>query len=194
DYGPMLERSYAAKAGLGFLGRNSMLITEEYGSWVLLGAILSTVTLEPDEPYQSRHGDCGSCTRCITHCPTSAIIANGVVDARRCISYLTIEKRGEIDTELQEQMGEWIFGCDVCQDVCPFNHPENRPQQTLHKEFLPETGVGSHIKLSNIERITTEEQFYNLTAGTPLTRPKIAGLKRNAEICATNRRANPIKK
>jgi epoxyqueuosine reductase len=189
DYGPLLERSYAAKAGLGFLGRNSMLITQEFGSWVLLGAILTTLELEPDEPYQSRHGDCGSCQRCITHCPTKAIIANGVVDARRCISYLTIEKRSEIDSiepELQSQMGEWVFGCDVCQDVCPFNHPDNRPQQTVHPEFLPESGVGSQIDLRKIQQLDSTAAFIELTAGTPLTRAKLEGLKRNAQICATN--------
>lgn len=186
DYGPALERSYASKAGLGFLGRNSMLITEEYGSWVLLAVIITMLELDSDEPYQSRHGDCGSCQRCITHCPTAAIIANGVVDARRCISYLTIEKRGEVDPELPALMGDWIFGCDVCQTVCPFNHPGNRPQQTAHSEFLSDAGVGASISLERINQLESEEEFLALTAGTPLTRAKLHGLKRNARTCSTN--------
>ncbi|HSG99453.1 MAG TPA: tRNA epoxyqueuosine(34) reductase QueG, partial [candidate division Zixibacteria bacterium] len=157
DYGPLLERAYAERAGLGFIGRNSLLITEEFGSWVLLSEIITTLELEPDEPDQKRHGSCGSCRRCLDHCPTGAILAPGVVDARKCISYLTIEQRGEIEAELRAQVGDNLFGCDICQEVCPFNHPDHRATPTTHGEFLPETGVGESLDLKSILEMATEE-------------------------------------
>ncbi len=190
DYGPCLERAYAEKAGLGYIGRNSMLITEEFGSWVMLAEILTTVELAPDEPNQKRHGHCGNCQRCLVHCPTGAIISPGVVDASKCISYLTIEKRNEIEPLLRAKIGNRIFGCDVCQEVCPHNHPQQRPQylsnQTTNKEFLPESGVGEFVNLKDVLELESQEQFLELTAGTPLTRPKLEGLKRNARICLEN--------
>jgi epoxyqueuosine reductase len=186
DYGPFLERAYAEKAGLGYIGKNSMLITEEYGSWVMLAEILTTVELSPDKPNQERHGHCGNCQRCIIHCPTGAIIAPGVVDANKCISYLTIEKRNEIEPALRAKIGNRIFGCDVCQEVCPHNHPLQRSTPTANKEFLPESGVGEFVNLKQALALESQEQFLNLTAGTALTRPKLEGLKRNAQVCLGN--------
>jgi len=186
DYGPFLERCYAEKAGLGYIGKNSMLITEEYGSWVMLAEILTTVELQPDEPNQKRHGHCGACQRCMLHCPTGAIIAPGVVDTSKCISYLTIEKRGEIEQELRAKIGDKIFGCDICQEVCPHNHPKQRSIRTDDNEFLPLAGVGEFINLQEILSLKSREEFLKLTAGTALTRPKLEGLRRNAEVCLEN--------
>lgn len=188
DYGPFLERAYAEKAGLGYIGKNSMLITEEYGSWVMLAEILTTVELEPDEPSLKRHGHCGSCQRCLIHCPTGAIIAPGVVDTGKCISYLTIEKRGEIERELRAKVGNRIFGCDVCQEVCPHNHPKQRSTPTDNDEFLPGRGVGEFVSLQEILSLSSQEEFLKLTAGTALTRPKLEGLRRNAEVCLENQK------
>ncbi len=186
DYGPFLERAYAEKAGLGYIGKNSMLITEEYGSWVMLAEVLTTVELKPDKPNQNRHGHCGNCQRCIIHCPTGAIIAPGVVDASKCISYLTIEKRSEIEPTLRAKIGNRIFGCDICQEVCPHNHPLQRSTPTTNKEFLPESGVGEFVNLKQALALESQEQFLDLTAGTALTRPKLEGLKRNAQTCVNN--------
>ena len=118
DTAPLLERAVAAQAGLGFVAKNSMLITPGVGSYTLLGELLLSVEIEPDAPQESR---CGRCTACIEKCPTGAIIADRVVDARRCISYLTIELDGPIPRELRPLCGDWVFGCDLCQEVCPFN-------------------------------------------------------------------------
>ena len=118
DTAPLLERAVGAAGGLGFVAKNSMLITPGVGSYTLLGELLLSIELEPDAPQESR---CGRCTACIDKCPTGAIVADRVVDARRCISYLTIELDGPIPRELRALVGDWIFGCDLCQEVCPFN-------------------------------------------------------------------------
>jgi epoxyqueuosine reductase len=127
DTGAILERDHAESAGLGFTGKNSMLIAPRRGSWFFLGELLTTIPLVADEPPDNLP-DCGRCTRCLTACPTHAFPSPYVLDARRCISYLTIELKGWIPRDLRPQMGHWIYGCDVCQDVCPFNR------------FAPETG------------------------------------------------------
>ena len=119
DTGPMMDKAWAQKAGIGWLGKHTNVITQEFGSWVFLGEIITTADLDPDGAFIDH---CGTCTLCIEACPTRAIVEPYVVDSSRCISYLTIEHRGEFTAEESEMLGQWIYGCDVCQDVCPWNH------------------------------------------------------------------------
>jgi len=186
DYGPMLERSYAERAGLGFIGKNSMLISRQFGSWLFLSEILTDLELPPDDRHLVNHGRCGKCTRCVDACPTGAIVADHVVDSRKCISYLTIERPSEIPPELSRKMGNLVFGCDICQEVCPHN---GRAVLTRHKDLLPESGVGETIPTREILAMNSRDEFLKLTAGTPLTRTKLDGLKRNAAIVLHNSRS-----
>ncbi len=179
DTGPILERKLAKHAGLGFIGKNTTLITPA-GSYFFLAELVTDLELEYDreEPFDG----CGHCTLCIDACPTEAIREPFTVDARRCISYLTIEHRGEIEAELKPKIGEWLFGCDICIDVCPYN---SRPLETLWEE-LKQDGVGASVPLEPILALEDEEAFRNRFGGTPLTRPKREGLMRNAAIVFEN--------
>ncbi len=177
DSVPILEKAYAEKAGLGFIGKNTTLINPEIGSFFLLGEIITTAEFDYDA---SKAGSCGTCTRCIDACPTQAITSPGQLDATRCISYLTIEKRGEIPEEFHKPMGNLIFGCDICQEVCPYNIQFAKPLQL--KEFQQVKIAGSSIDLNEILAINSDEEYLEKFAGSPLMRTKRTGLQRNARI------------
>lgn len=180
DTAPLLERSYARLAGLGWVGRNTCLISEQHGSWFFLGELLLDLDLEVDSPPPDR---CGSCRRCIDACPTSAFVpaAGGTwtLDARRCISYLTIEKRGEISAGLQPEMGSHIFGCDICQDVCPWNR---RERFTADSDFFPRAFAPPLAELARME----EDEFRRMFRNTPVWRAKYRGFLRNVAIAMGN--------
>src|SRR5215210_4565265 len=181
DAVPLLERSAAQHAGLGFFGRNSCLINGEIGSYFFIADLIVDREIEPDAHGT---GTCGKCTRCMDRCPTGAIKAPGVVDARLCISYLTIENRGEIPRDLRPLVGDWAFGCDVCQEVCPYN--KRKATVSRWPEFSAGSGAGPYLKIEEVLGIRTESEFEGRFAGTPLTRPGRAGLLRNCCVAAGN--------
>lgn len=181
DSAPLLERDFARRAGLGWFGKNTMLINKRLGSFFFLGALLVDAPLKPDSPSETNH--CGSCTACLDACPTQALVAPYTLDARRCISYLTIELRGPMPPEMRSQLGDWIFGCDICQDVCPWNRkspvgqcPELRPRPDLEQLDLYQLFFLS------------EEEFTRKFTGTPLMRARRDGLLRNAAMVLGNRK------
>lgn len=181
DAVPLLERAVAARAGLGFFGKNTNLLQPRSGSWFFLSEILLDLELPPDN--RNPKISCGTCHRCIDACPTDAFAGPYRLDSRRCISYLTIENKGAIPRELRAAVGEWVFGCDVCQDVCPFNRFAS---DTAWPEFRPEAGVGLRLGLAEVLSITTDQDFRERFRGTPLTRPRRRGLLRNAAVVAAN--------
>ncbi len=180
DTGPLLERAVAQKAGLGFIGKNTMLITRGMGSWIFLASVLTTLELPVDGPDTR---SCGSCTRCIDACPTQAITEPYQLDARRCIAYLTIESKEPIPDSLSTQVGEWVFGCDICQDVCPHN---TRLPLTPIPEFQRSAGAGPFLSLETLLSFQSDVDFEQRFAGTPLKRAKRSGLQRNAKVVQKN--------
>lgn len=189
DTAPLLERDFARLAGLGWFGKNTMLISKREGSFFFLGALLTNVELPADEPHHTEH--CGSCTACLEACPTDAFPEPYVLDSTRCISYLTIELRDQpVQTELRSGMGDWLFGCDICQDVCPWNR---KAPQTTVEEFRSDAAL-SPASLDELLSLD-EGQFRERFRKTPLFRPGRAGLLRNAAIVAGNsgdRRLVPV--
>jgi epoxyqueuosine reductase len=180
DSKPVLERAWAQRAGVGFIGKNCCLIVPGIGSHVFLSAVMTSAVLVADEPMRER---CGECRACLDACPTRAFAAPRVLDARRCISYLTIEHRGAIDRALRPQMGEWLFGCDACQDACPFNRgsaPERAGSDFGTRSTLAELAPEQVLELD-------ERRFTELAQGSPLRRPRREGLARNAAIVLGNR-------
>ena len=177
DDGPMLDRAAARRAGLGWFGKNGNLLNPTYGSWLLLGQIVTNLEMEPDAPLAKT---CGQCTRCIPACPTDAIVAPYVVDNRRCISYLTIEHKGAIPREFRPAMGTWVFGCDICQEVCPVNRKAKATSD-------PNFGRRDLAALDLIELLALDEtQFRQRFAGTPIMRAKRIGMQRNACVALGN--------
>jgi epoxyqueuosine reductase len=181
DTGPIVERVYAKYAGIGWFGKNTCIINQKLGSWLFLGVILTSLDIAPDLPAPDR---CGSCTRCIEACPTQAFTAPGKLDARRCIAYMTIEKRGEIAPEFREAVGHHVFGCDICQDVCPWNNKSGNAPMTSAPEFQPQPKL-VHPELSWLAGMN-EEDFRKMFRGSPVKRTKYAGLRRNVAIAMGN--------
>jgi epoxyqueuosine reductase len=181
DTGPILERVYARHAGIGWFGKNTCIINQQIGSWLFLGVILTSLELPADSDAPDR---CGSCTRCIDACPTQAIVAPGKLDARLCISYLTIEKRGTVPEELRPAMGHHLFGCDICQDVCPWNNKTGNAPPTSLPEFEPQEKL-YHPELRWLAQMD-EDAYRRVFRGSPIKRAKYAGLRRNVVIAMGN--------
>ena len=178
DTGPLVERVYAKYAGVGWIGKNTCILNQKLGSWLFLGVILTSIELEPDLPAPDR---CGSCTRCIDACPTDALIAPYQLDSNKCISYLTIEKRGAIPEDMREGMGRHVFGCDICQDVCPWNR---KAPATSAAEFQSREGLVNPA-LDWLAEMSAEE-FREKFRASPIRRTKRTGLRRNAAIAIGN--------
>ena len=178
DTGPIVERVFAKYAGVGWIGKNTCIIDQKKGSWLFLGVILTSLELTPDLPAPDR---CGTCTRCIEACPTDAILAPYQLDSNRCISYLTIEKRGSIPEELRGGIGHHVFGCDICQDVCPWNR---KSPSSAAPEFEPRPGLVNPA-LAWLAEMSTEE-FREVFRGSAIRRTKRSGLRRNAAIAMGN--------
>ncbi len=181
DSAPLLERAYAARAGLGWIGKNTMLIHPRLGSWFFLSAILWDLELEPDEPMRDH---CGTCTACLKGCPTNAFSAPRCLDSRRCIAYQTIEHKGPIPEQLHEGIGTHLFGCDVCQQVCPFNR---RAQVSQHPEF----NMREELRTMTLEDYAalSEHEFQALFQGSAVRRTGHANFLRNVEVVQSN--SNP---
>lgn len=192
DTGPVLERGWAARSGLGFRGKNAMLISRTHGNWLFLAVVVTRATIEPDAPLlpgspRGPDGDepagllCGKCTRCLDACPTAAFPAPGVVDARRCVSYQTIENKGVIPRDLRSGIGDRVYGCDTCLDVCPWNRfaRAGRSALLVAREDL------AHLRLADLLALGPEE-FARLFRRTPVKRLKLTGLLRNACVAAGN--------
>jgi epoxyqueuosine reductase len=180
DTGPLVERVYARYAGIGWTGKNTCILNQQLGSWLFLGVILTSLELASEQFPQIAADRCGSCTRCIDACPTNALTPYQM-DATRCIAYLTIEKRGTIPEELREGMGRQVFGCDICQDVCPWNR---RAPAASDAELVPRTALVNPALewLAGMSEHDFAQWFY----GSPVKRAKFAGLQRNVAIAMGN--------
>ncbi len=184
DSGPVLERDLAQRAGLGWFGKNTLLISPRIGSFVFLSSLFVQYDLEPDAPFDADR--CGTCTRCLDACPTQAFTGPRVLDATKCISYLTIELRGAIPEGLREAMGEMVYGCDVCQEVCPWNHTFSKPStEPAFAARLHIDGVDS-LQLSRWLLGISREEYASAFRGSPMKRTKRAGLVRNAAVVLGN--------
>ena len=180
DTGPVQERVYAQHAGLGWIGKNTCLINPGLGSFVFLAEIVCSLGLEPDAPELDR---CGNCELCLEACPTGALVEARVLDATRCLSYLTIERKGTLPEPQRESLGRHVFGCDICQDVCPWNLAA---AATSDGCWLPRAGL-DRPRLADLWR-RSDADLRRLIEGTPMTRPGLAGLRRNLAVAAGNSR------
>ncbi|TFB32140.1 tRNA epoxyqueuosine(34) reductase QueG [Pedobacter alluvionis] len=175
DSAPVLDRAWAKKSGIGWIGKNSNLISKTDGSFFFLAELIVDLELDYDHPYQADY--CGSCTRCLDACPTDAIIAPQVVDGTKCISYLTIELKNEIPNEFKDKMSNWMFGCDICQDVCPWNRFSKAHNE---EAFKPENGL-LDLNAKDLTEIT-DDVFKKVFKGSAVKRTKFNGLKRNIDF------------
>jgi epoxyqueuosine reductase len=178
DTGPVQERVYAQYAGLGWIGKNTCLINPELGSWLFLGEIICTLALEPDTQGLEQ---CGNCTRCLEACPTGALVEPGLLDSNRCLSYLTIELRSAIPDEYRAALGGHVYGCDICQEVCPYNRPAPR---SAADPWQPRSGLDLPRLVELWRR--PDAELRRMTKGGPMTRAKIAGLRRNIAVAIGN--------
>ena len=184
DTGPILERDLARRAGLGWFGKNTNLVNPKLGSFFFIGALVVDIELEPDTPFAADR--CGSCARCLDACPTGAFVSERVLDATKCISYLTIEAKGEIPLGLRDKVGDLVYGCDICQDVCPWNVRFSR--ELREDAFRPRDAIVA----KNARALATEivglddESFRSAFRGSPMKRAKLRGLKRNAAVALGN--------
>jgi epoxyqueuosine reductase len=176
DAGPVPERELAQLAGLGWIGKNMMLINPDIGSFTFIGVVLTDAELEPDAPFEADR--CGTCTRCLDACPTQAFVGPRDLDARACISYLTIEHRGEFTEAQRAQVGDWVFGCDVCQDVCPWNVSFARETADPGFAVHPEVAAPDVRALATMEKAEFQRRY----GDTPFTRPGLKGMRRNANV------------
>ena len=176
DTSPVMEKQWAMRSGIGWIGKNTNLITRDYGSWLFLGEILIDKKVEPDQFFDNDL--CGSCTACIDDCPTDALVEPYILDSSKCISYLTIEHRGKIPKEKADKIDNWIYGCDVCQEVCPWNIKFANKTEDLH--FYPRSQIKEKNKIEdwNIDR----EEFNKIFKKSPVKRTKYEGFKRNVEM------------
>jgi epoxyqueuosine reductase len=181
DTGPILERDLAQRAGIGWIGKNTCLINPKKGSYFLLSEILLDLELEPDAPFVTDH--CGTCTRCIQACPTDCILPNRTIDARRCISYLTIELKDDIPAEMRDKTGDWIFGCDICQDVCPWNRFAGEGDPAFEAD--PSSALRTAPSLTE-ELSLTPQAFNQRFKGSPIKRAKRRGYLRNVAVALGN--------
>jgi epoxyqueuosine reductase len=181
DTGPLVERTAAAKAGVGWIGKNTCVLNQQLGSWLLLGVIVTSIPVSPEVTFELPADRCGSCTRCIDACPTDALVAPREMDASRCIAYLTIEKKGVIAEELREPMGRQVFGCDICQDVCPWNRraPISQNEGMLPRKQLVNPPLAW---LAEMDSATFKRWF----KGSPLERTRLKRLHRNVAIAMGN--------
>ena len=178
DDGPMNDRASAERAGVGWFGKNTNILTPSHGSWVLLGQVVTDLDLAADDPLKK---NCGECVRCIDDCPTGAIVAPYVIDNRRCISYLTIELRGPIPRDLRPLVGDWVFGCDICQDVCPVNRKAERGREASFRK-RHDFDAPALIPLLELD----DEGFRERFRGSPVRRAKRVGLQRNVCVALGN--------
>lgn len=192
DAVPLTERALAERAQIGFIGKNTMLIRPRIGSFTFLAEVLWSVEIT-GVPKTPSKGSCGSCTSCLDKCPTKAFEAPYKLNASKCISYLTIEKRSSLEDWERRALGEWVFGCDICQEVCPFNYRGlKNPEPPEVVDFTQGKGVGPLVELEKVISIRSDRKFVDIFAGTPLMRAKREGLVRNACVVAANTRAEKL--
>jgi len=178
DTGPVQERVYAQYAGLGWIGKNTCLINRELGSWLFLSEIITTLPLDPDTQGLEQ---CGSCTRCLEACPTGALVEPGVLDSNRCLSYLTIEHRGDLPAEHRHALGTHVYGCDICQEVCPYNQPAPHSSDAA---WQPRSGLDLPALVDLSRR--SDAEWAVVLKGSPMKRAKVAGLRRNIDVALRN--------